>query len=301
MTKKDKIAKRLAEQLIQEGIVKPDEVDECLALTKEALVKQMGETRKSTTQLLSEPAEAVENKESLINDIYERGRSLCQAGVSRTVWTKRNAKRYPNGGNSGFQALADERIRQAGFNDAVFQPQAIKPLQWKFGFTGGINQKCWNRLTTKDGISSLVALVDVTDNSEKPIPLSRFTKKTEDNVPAYQLLYFVMGNEKQHYNDTVTNRYGNYFLGSIFLTRELGERAIQEIQQDPQIAREIVRKFEPDVLEEQESIDINPMPDDTKLAVIPLGKHDEALEYEEGTGRAKKPIGIKKDYVVEVE
>ena len=65
MTKKDKIAKRLAEQLIQEGIVKPDEVDECLALTKEALVKQMGETRKSTTQLLSEPAEAVENKETM--------------------------------------------------------------------------------------------------------------------------------------------------------------------------------------------------------------------------------------------
>ena len=61
-----------------------------------------------------------------------------------------------------------------------------------------------------------------------------------------------------------------------------------------------MRKFEPDVLAEQESIKTNAMPDDTKVAVIPLGQIDEALEYEM-QGKRKVVSGVKNHYIHEVE
>lgn len=296
-TDKNIIAENIAEKLLAEGL-DASSIDEVLRIAKDITVaRTQTEIREDVSEILNkdQTAEIRETDEEIFSEITSQGRSLCSTSVSRKVWTERNPKAYPNGGNSGFQQVGDERLPKGDVIRNLFGA-VMMSVPSRLGMIS-LDQRTWQKLYADSGITSAVTIAPLEYAAQKPVPLSRITGNSSDTAQLFTLSYLVMGNNLE-YADPTTGRSGNHFMGNVFLPRELAEKALIHIQKNPTLAREIFRKMEPEIISEQENIKHFPLPADTKMAVIPLNSKD-AFEYEI-KGNRKVIKGIRNECIVNI-
>lgn len=294
---KEALAKEVAQKLLAEGAEHHD-VDEVLdAVRRNFIEGKRDAVRAEIQQDLVEPdareqeTTSLEASEALMQEIIRDARSICGTSVSATMW----ARREPGyqGGSSGFKQVPDKRLRGIG---GAFIEKSLPFASFALGLQG-TSQLGWDKLFASQGVSTAVTVAPVKHdaNGSWTVPLSKFTRNPSDTEPAYQLIYMVMGNEHQVYPDPTTKRSGNNFCGCVILTKKKAEQTLDEIRRNPRFAREIFRRMEPELLQEQE---VSKMPADTNIAII--ADPDSSFEWEEVRGRARKRKNVKRECIVQV-
>lgn len=262
---------------------------------------KMPESHKSPVPTKEESRDA--GLETLINQIYEKGRVHINTSVGREVAQSHNIP------GAGFNDIADKRneneittfftgisnnpeqdfesgdiklfLRNQDINAAV----TIRPLTK----TVPIYE---NPPATKGGIGRLFKGEQKpvrTGEKEELVTMRSFTNNPSDSEQAYRITYVVTGSKGQEYQD-YSGRTGNQFIGSIMLPRSLAQQAFSQIEKDPILVRSMFRRFEPDVMQEQEQY----MPNKNKTFVLPEGVGENAYDIEGGQVKAIKPEYVKK-------
>ncbi len=239
----------------------------------------------------------------LLKDIHENGRSYINTSISQEFSRARDIW------HGGFQTVRDPR--ESGRVHRV-------GMEVENAFGGG--GRC-RYMLEKQGIQLAVTAEPVTEDMpifetppaptgffakmfagtpeskqvgtrKEPVALSRFKEAMQGAEQAYRISIIIVGSAEKNngYRDPDTGRYGNQICGGIYVPKDIAERTMKRIQQDPAFVRQLLRTFDPEMMKEQEPN----MPEIDKAFVLPIGQADQAYEKDDrGMERSIRETFIK--------
>ena len=217
-------------------------------------------------------------REKLLSEIDKAGRL-----ATHTVMTEELAKE--RGVDTGFRTIIDEKenprssLRSIIENPGFFDGSQYTHIMRKEDVNVIIKIEPMPRTKSvyeeveKKGLFRAKKERVKTGERQENRPFSEISGNEEDKEATYKISYIVSGTDREEYRDPTTRRYGGIFMGHILLPEKLAKKAFEEIEKDPNFARDILAKLDPKLMASQEGF----MPKGKKALVVPEQGNDRAF------------------------
>ncbi len=259
---KDPKSKQIVEEMIEQGLLNSENRERALSVVAEKLGEPIQAVRQQVSKALSREEQTESSPEVdesvLIEKAFEQGRSVIDAFHSNAVTQGRTNR-------AGSHKLIDSR-EHGRPKQALFTRLPSK----EFAFGNDIMTATHN-----SDIRAATTLYPLENNIEKYQPDSPNAQER-----AYGIYFHVtelkgeMVREEQ-YIQPDGNRNGGVFTGCIVLPESTAKEIFSQVRQNPELLWKLFRKFDPNVMSEQERI----MPETIdQVFVMPEEKQDDAYE-----------------------
>jgi len=243
--------------------------------------RQMQDHVEESAAQHGEQNEAQEIRDSLLIDaVHKGGRSHIKTSLSVEFAKKRLM-------SSGFQSVPDARLQGS--------VRVGREVEDSFGATA------LDYMLQEQGIQLSVTAVPVTrqvpvfktppaptgffakmlagapqpqqvGTREEPVPLAQFTQENggRGTERAYRISVIIRGTDldKHIYRDPSTKRGANQIWAAIYVPKKQAEKVLARIRQDPLFVLPLLRRFDPELMEEQEQF----IPPIERAFVLPMGE-----------------------------
>jgi len=134
------------------------------------------------------------------------------------------------------------------------------------------------------------------DEIEKPISISRYNNDENDDADAYCLYYYLTGDEERNFLNPATKHVDSEIKANLVLPEKDAKEVYEQLQQNPDLARRVIRAIDPDFMDEMEEY----MPDHRNVLMVPEGKHPEDILQEENA-RNRTEATIDQQYIISTD
>ncbi len=232
-------------------------------------------------------SELSQEQREILEGVGKRGRSLVYTSVSIKFGPSR-------GVTSGFQPIIDKKEAGSDSNDLLKRLNKLASLtnEGVGKLSGRYTGRFFTMMAEAD-ITAAITIMPLTEKTptyetveetkgvwpfrktekvdrqtgihEKQIAIGELNGNNEDDEEAYTIVYFVKGTDKNGYLEPDGNRMGNMFSADIILPKSVAQKAFLQIQKNPEFAKEILKKLDPELMQIQEDI----MPKAKKVFILP--------------------------------